>query len=332
LASYVVDLPERVSISPVEHDPEVAPLLYVGPEFGSFFSRNGGQRWAKLSGVPTVAIRDLEVHTRDGDLVLSSFGRGFFVLDDVQPLREATAEVLGADAASFSVRDALAYQETMMLGLPGKSFQGDSYYLAPNPPFGAVFTYRLKESFKTRREQRHESEEEATKAGETVAIPSFDDLRLEAEEKAPTVILTVRGQDGEVVRRLTGPASKGFHRVAWDLRRPSPQPVRLEPHQRGNPWDNPPIGPPVVPGSYTVSFESVVRGERQSLVKDQTSEVVPLGAATPAAAARAALDPSPPPVALLPGSLDWAPRALPVATCPVLPRARAPLAPCRTPL
>ncbi|MEO1088268.1 MAG: glycosyl hydrolase, partial [Acidobacteriota bacterium] len=190
-------------------------------------------------------------------------------------------------SASFSVRDALAYEPTKLLGLPGKSFQGDSYYLAPNPPFGAVFTYRLDEGLKTLREARHEREKESE--GE-VEIPSFDELRLEDQEKDPRVILTVRDASDQVVRRIVGPTSAGFHRVAWDLRWPSPQPVRLTPHTRSNPWDDPPIGPPAVPGTYSVDFESVVRGERRTLGERQTFEVVALGAATLGADDRNAYD------------------------------------------
>ena len=284
-------LPARGSVYAVEQDPEVAELLYVGTETGAFFSRDGGAHWIELSGgMPTVAIRDLEIHERDGDLVLASFGRGFFILDDLTPLRDMTDEMLEAPAVSFSVREALAYQESRLLGLPGKSFQGDSYYLAPNPPFGAVFTYRLKEGFKTLKEERHEREKETLEADEKVDIPSFEQLRLEQAEKDPQVILTVRDENGQVVRRLEGPVSKGIHRVAWDLRLPSPQPVRLEAHQRANPWDDPPIGPPAVPGTYSVSFESVVRGERAELATSQSFQVVPLGVATLEAEDRDALD------------------------------------------
>ncbi|MEM1178654.1 MAG: hypothetical protein AAGM22_09945 [Acidobacteriota bacterium] len=286
--SIVGDLPERGSVYAVDQDPVRESLLFVGTEFGAFFSLDGGSQWIELTGgMPTVAIRDLEIHARDHDLVLGSFGRGFFILDDISPLREATEERMAESAASFSVREALAYEPTRLLGLPGKSFQGDSYYTAPNPPFGAVLTYRLKDGFKTLKEERHEREKEAEGA---VEIPSFDALRLEAAEKDPQVILTVRDASGQVVRRLEGPTSKGFHRVAWDLRYPAPQPVRLTPHVRSNPWDDPPLGPPAAPGTYTVDFESVVRGERTAIAPQQTFEVVGLGAATLAAADRGAYD------------------------------------------
>ncbi|MEM8993944.1 MAG: glycosyl hydrolase, partial [Acidobacteriota bacterium] len=285
--SIAGDLPGRGSIYAVEQDPVRESLLFAGTEFGAFFSLDGGGRWIELTGgVPTVAIRDLEIHPRDHDLVLGSFGRGFFILDDIAPLRESTPERLST-SASFSVRDALAYQPTRLLGLPGKSFQGDSYYLAPNPPFGAVFTYRLEDGLETLREARHAREKEAE--GE-VEIPSFDELRLENQEKDPQVILTVRDASGQVVRRIEGPVSAGFHRVAWDLRWPSPQPVSLTPHQRSNPWDDPPIGPPAMPGTYTVDFESVVRGERRTIGDRQTFDVVALGAATLGAEDRGAYD------------------------------------------
>lgn len=286
-SSIVGDLPERGSIYAVEQDPKRADLLYVGTETGAYFTLDGGEHWIRFSGgLPTVQIRDLVVHERDDDLVLASFGRGFYVLDDLSPLRAASAELLERDFVGFAPRTALAYHPSTPLGLRGKSFQGDDYHLSPNPPFGAVLTYFVKEAPETREAKRKEREKQLEEEGEPVPYPSWDDLRAEAIEEDPTVYLTIRDADGDVVRRLEGPTGKGFHRVAWDLRHPDPDPIRLSPPDLWNPFMSAPQGPKAVPGRYTVSYSMEVDGERREVGEPQSFEVRPLGLATLPAADR----------------------------------------------
>ncbi|MEM6794435.1 MAG: glycosyl hydrolase [Acidobacteriota bacterium] len=288
--SIASGLPERGSVYAVEQDPVRAELLFAGTEFGVFFTVDGGATWVQLKGgVPPIAIRDLEIHHRDGDLVLGSFGRGFFVLDDIGPLREITGEALEAPFTSFSVRRALAYNPWTPHGIAGKAFLGDSFFTAPNPPFGAVLTYYLSDGLKTLQDARHAEEKERIEAGEAPDMPDWEELRAESREKAPRVVITVRDAAGQIVRRLDGPTGAGFHRVAWDLRWPSPLPVELTPREPG-PFDAPRVGPPALPGTYTATFETVVRGERTAVGEPQTFEVVALGAATLPAPDRAALD------------------------------------------
>ena len=255
-------LPERGSVYAVEQDPTTPGLLFVGTEFGAFFTLDGGQRWVQLKGgLPTVAIRDLVIQEPQNDLVLGSFGRGFYILDDLTPLREASEQTLENDFAAFSIRDAWAYHPAVPLGVPGKSFQGDDLYVAENPPFGAVFTYYLKDGLKTLEDQRKEKEKEAVEAEEPVAYPSWEELRAEKNEEAPRVLLTVRDADGHVVRRLEGPTGSGFQRVAWDLRYPAPNPIDLHAQENFDPFTSAVQGPPAVPGTYSVSFQTVVRGQ-----------------------------------------------------------------------
>ena len=255
-------LPVRGSVYAVEQDPAKAELLYVGTEFGAFFSLDGGGRWVRFQGgLPTVAVRDLVIQEREGDLVLGTFGRGFYVLDDVSPLRHASEALLHDEATVFPVRDAWAYHPSVPLGLAGKSFQGDDFYVADNPPFGAVFTYFLKDGLKTPKERRQEAEKAAWEKGEAIVYPSLDALRTERHAEAPTVLLTVRDAAGHVVRRLEGPVGKGFHRVAWDLRYPAPNPVELQPQVSTNPFISPIQGPPVMPGTYSVAVQTVADGQ-----------------------------------------------------------------------
>ena len=272
-------LPERGSVWTIEQDPVKESLLFVGTEFGLYTSVDGGGKWIELTGgVPTVAVRDLAIQTRENDLAAATFGRGFLILDDYSPLRAIDEKALESPFLSFAVKDAKAYIQSTPLGLRDKSFQGDDYYVAPNPTFGAVFTYYLKDAIKTLKDERKAKEKELDKDGKPIPYPSWDALRAESQEEKPVILITVRDAAGAVVRRLEGPAAAGLQRVAWDLRYPSTDPVSLTPFEPSNPFQSIPLGPLVVPGEFKVSFEQLVRGEIKDLGSPQTFKVVPLGA------------------------------------------------------
>ncbi|MCB1035792.1 MAG: glycosyl hydrolase, partial [Acidobacteria bacterium] len=279
--SIAGDLPERGSVYSVVEDHVEPNLLFAGTEFGVFFTVDGGKRWVELTGeMPTVAARDLVIQRRENDLVVASFGRGFFVLDDYSPLRGISEARLAEGPALFPVKDAWMFIPRLPLGLPGKGFQGESYYSAPNPPFGAVFTYYLKEGLESLEDRRQAAEEKKEETGEAVFYPTWDELRKEAREPEPAVILTVTDESGAIVRRLTGPVEKGIHRVAWDLRWPAPDPATLEEPDASDPFADLPRGPLAVPGRYTVRLAKKVGHEITALGEPQTFEARPLGAAS----------------------------------------------------
>ncbi|MGD2245833.1 MAG: glycosyl hydrolase, partial [Candidatus Aminicenantes bacterium] len=154
------NLPERGSVYALAEDHVNRNLLFAGTEFGLFVSVDGGKNWKPLkNGLPTIAVRDIAIQKRENDLALATFGRGFYILDDYTPLRSLDKEILNSDAHIFPIKDALMYMESSPLGsggAAGKGFQGEMYFNAKNPPFGAVFTYHLKESIKTLRDKRRE--------------------------------------------------------------------------------------------------------------------------------------------------------------------------------
>jgi hypothetical protein len=130
-------------------------LLFAGTELGLFFTLDGGGKWIELSGgVPTIPFRDLAIQRRESDLVGATFGRGFYVFDDYSPLREVSERVLERQAVLFPVRDTWWYIPRRPLGNGEKASQGDSFYTAPNPPFGAVFTYHLAEGWTSAADER----------------------------------------------------------------------------------------------------------------------------------------------------------------------------------
>lgn len=267
-------------------------LLFLGTEYGAWVTLDGGGEWHRLKkGLPPIAVRDVEIQRRESDLVLATFGRGFYVLDDYSPLRELGAGVLDADAHLFAVGDAWSYVQTSRLGGRGRGSQGAGHFTADNPPYGAVFTYHLKDELDTARERRREADEERREADQPAIVPTLDELRAEEAEAEPEVWLVVRDADGRVVRRLAGPRDRGLHRVAWDLRLPATTPVRLG---RGDDDDGeddrprPGRGPRALPGTYSVALVAIRNGVATRLTEARSFDVVPLELATLPVADRAA--------------------------------------------
>jgi photosystem II stability/assembly factor-like uncharacterized protein len=256
----------------VVEDPIDRNLLFAGAEYGLFFSQNGGGSWIQLEGkFPPVAVRDLAIQKRRDDLVVGTFGRGIYILDDLRPLRGMTPAIANAEATLFPPRDAEMYIERTPLGLPDKAFQGDAFFTAANPPFGAVFTYYLKDELKSLRKQRAQVEKDTGNE----PYPSWERVRAEERELDPAIVLIVSDDEGNVIRRVSGPVKAGFQRVAWDLRYPPPSPIEAAPPEP-NPFSPPPGGPLVVPGTYRVRLAKRVDGVETLIGEAQTFNVVPL--------------------------------------------------------
>ncbi|HJQ25072.1 MAG TPA: glycosyl hydrolase [Blastocatellia bacterium] len=259
--SIASNLPKNGPVLAIAEDHVNPNLIFVGTEFGVFFTIDGGKKWVQLKGgLPTIAVRDIAIQRRENDLVLATFGRGIYILDDYTSLRNLKPEMLTQEAALFPVKDALMYIQSQPLGGRGKSFQGESFYTADNPPFGATFTYYLKEAPKTRKQLRQEAEKEAEKKGQPLYQPTLEELRAEDEEEAPAIIFTVKDSEGHVVRRLVGPAVAGFNRSSWDLRYSTPVISQRPPAPEEEIFGEPPAGPLVMPGKYSVSLARRVAG------------------------------------------------------------------------
>ncbi len=283
------NLPANWPVWSIAEDHVNPNLLFAGTEYGLFFTIDGGQKWIQLKGgLPTIQIRDIAIQRRENDLVLGTFGRGIYILDNYTPLRTLTPAMLQQDAL-FPVKDALMYIQAQPLGGRGKSFQGESFYTAENPPFGATFTYYVKEELKTRKTRRQEAERAAQRSGAVINIPNQNELSAEEEEEAPAVIITITDSAGHVVRRLTGPTTAGMQRVSWDLRYPAatlPPPPNPE---NENPFDDGPAGPLVMPGNYKVSAAKRVNGVMTPIGKPQDFQITVEGLDQMAPADRIAL-------------------------------------------
>ncbi|HEX2062681.1 MAG TPA: glycosyl hydrolase, partial [Thermoanaerobaculia bacterium] len=278
--SISANLPAQHTTYAIVEDHVDPNLLFVGTEFGLFFTQNGGGNWIQLKGgLPTIAVRDLQIQKRRNDLVVGTFGRGIYILDDYRPLRTMTQATARNEATLFAPRDTELYVERLPYGLPGQAFQGASFYTAPNPPYGATFTYFLREELKSLRKQRWAAETQIEKDGgnepKAIPYPTLEQIRAEQRELEPAVVLIVSDDDGNVIRRVTGPAKSGFQRVAWDLRYPPPSPIEVTPEEP-NLFAPPPAGPLVVPGKYTVRLAKRVDGVETLLGEPRTFNVVPL--------------------------------------------------------
>ena len=289
--SITTNLPERGSSYALAQDHVDPNLLFLGTEFGVFVSNDGGGKWKQMkSGMPTIAVRDIAIQRRENDLVLGTFGRGFYVLDDYSSLRKTSEATLAQEATLFDVRDPLLYEHSYPLGLPGVAFQGDSYYRGDNLGPVAIFTYYLKEGMTSLRDQRRKKEGEAKKKGQNNAYPSYDDLKAEREEKAPKLLFTVKNSQGKVVRKLTTSPRKGLQRMMWDMRYTDTDPINLSKPAFYNPWGDSDKGLLVSPGNYTVSLSKIVDGETTEIASPVSFTIKALNNTTLPATDRIALD------------------------------------------
>jgi photosystem II stability/assembly factor-like uncharacterized protein len=253
------DLPDNGTVHSIQQDFVNPDLLFAGTEFGCFFTVDGGKKWIQLkAGLPTIAVRDIVIQKRETDLVLATFGRGFYILDDYSPLRQIRKENLDKDGYLFPVKDALMY-----IPSDGKYGQGSTVFVAKNPDFGAIFTYYIKEVPKTLKEKRQEKEKELFKKSERIPQPSDADLRAEQSEIAPYLAFTVTDETGNVIRTIRKSPSKGISRINWDLRYQSTG--MTEAGEKYDPLKDNGSYVLAMPGKYKVSLSLTSAGDTRQI-------------------------------------------------------------------
>jgi photosystem II stability/assembly factor-like uncharacterized protein len=265
------DLPETLLTWRLVQDHVKKDLLFAATEYGIYFTVNGGSKWIKLTGgIPTISFRDIAIQRRENDLIGASFGRGFFVLDDISPLRDFTPSMMNAEATLFSTRKAYWYSQRQGLG-----GQGDTEYRADNPPFGAVFTYFMPDKLKSLKDVRKAKEKELTKQKASIPFPGWDAIEAENRQEKPSILLTIKDSDGNVVNVVKGTNKTGFNRVAWNLSYADRSGESLTPPRMGRNFFG--GGIMATPGTYSMTLSKVVDGKVTDLVGAQNFEVVPLG-------------------------------------------------------
>ena len=188
-------------------------LLFAGTEYGLFVSFDRGKRWQELkNNLPRVPVFDIQIHPRENDLILATHGRSIWILDDITPLEQMTEQVLTRDVHLFEVRPAVEWHM-----MDSKTFIGHTFFVAPNPPVGALIDYYLK----SKPERRN-------------------DLKISILDKDAKVVRELRDAQGEA----------GLNRVAWDLRTDPPSPAPAG--GRGGGGRGGGRGVMVEPGEYTV--------------------------------------------------------------------------------
>lgn len=267
------DLPEDQVVYTIAQDPVKKDLLFVGTEYGFYFTVDAGNHWVKLgSGLPDIAVRDIAIQEREKDLVIATFGRGFYILDDYSPLRDVTAEILEKnEAILFPIKDSRMFIQTGN----GRYGTGAQYFLAENPDFGAVFTYYIKDVPKSLKSERKKKEEELFKNGEPVPQPTKEQLDAEEAERGPYLIFTIKDNNGNIVRNIHKSASKGIHRLNWDYRYNSVRPIRLN-DDKFDPMNTGSTSLRALPGTYTVSLSMFHNGEITELAGPVEFKTEPL--------------------------------------------------------
>lgn len=266
------NLPERGTVYCVRQDHVNPDLLFAGTEFGAYYTIDGGKKWYKLSGLPTISIYDLEIQKRENDLVAASFGRGFYVLDNYAPLREVNEETLNKKAHLFPVKEALLYVPSAPLGLRGTGSQGADLWAAENPAFGATFTIYLKETESGLKEERQKRESELEKDKKAVPYPSIEEMHKEAEDEAQKMVLVIRNGAGEEIKRLVTSPRKGMQRINWNLRHQTTSPIKLRTGPVGR-YSDPDDGFLVTPGTYSVEVYLIRNGEVEQVIEKTSFKV-----------------------------------------------------------
>ncbi len=231
----------------IVQDPVDRDLLFLGTEFGLWFSIDGGKRWLPFRhGVPTVSVMDLAIQAREKALVVATHGRGLYVIDDLQPLRDLTASTLDAPLHLFQISTAQQYRVRQS---GASRFPGDGEFRGANLPYGARIFFSLdreglphpddkKERLRKEAERRRKKPADADKA----------------DDEVPKVEIRVADAAGKTIRTLRQAGKLGVNRVIWDLAADAfKQPPEDETDESDDEGDDEPTGPEVPPGTYTVT-------------------------------------------------------------------------------
>jgi len=274
--SIAGDLPAGTILWAIQQDHEDPDLLFLGTEFGMYFTVNGGLNWHKLAGAPTIAFRDIKLQRRDNDLVGATFGRGVYILDDYSVLRTMAEAGFGASATLFPIRDAWWYVPSEPAQAIGMPTLGSDSFRTPNPDFGATFTYFLAEKLTSAKDARQAQEAVVRSENGDVPFPGWERLTDELLEAQPRVMLLVRDSEDQPVRWLEATNEAGTHRLSWDLRYPAPNAIDLTEPEVSPPWETAPQGPLAAPGRYSAQLFALAGGNATPLDDAQGFNVNPV--------------------------------------------------------
>ena len=251
-------------------------LLFIGTEFGIYFSVNGGTSWKQLKdGLPTISFRDLVIQREHNDLVAASFGRSFYVLDNYAFLRELNDTLLQNDAYLFKPRETYLYRPRRDGRQKSGSLGGQHFY-GENPKHGVLFDYYIKDKPKTAKENRKKKEKELNKKDKDIDFPGWEILAAEKQEEIPQYWLEIRDDEGTIIRKLKLKNNKGIQRTVWDMKGGDLWPVTKNTSDKNNlnrGWY-------VAPGNYFAQLYRLYEGEILPLGQVVDVNLKPLRAST----------------------------------------------------
>ncbi len=265
--SVSANLPKNGPVHTIEQDHINPNLLFVGTEFSFFVSFDGATSWTEFKkGIPTIPVRDIAIQEREDALVIATFGRGFYVIDDYSPLRNYKKEITQKPGYIFPVKDAKMFVQNSEF-----DNQGSMYYVDTVP--------------RTDKDIRMAKEKKLFEKGEFIPQPTARDLSLEDREIKPYLIFTITDEDGNIIRKLYKSASKGINSVTWNFTYAGYQPVRatgqfnpVSEGAGGGRWGGGGIS--VMPGKYLVSMAMYAKGEVKELAGPEPFVCKPLDIVT----------------------------------------------------
>ncbi len=249
----------------IVQDPEEENLLFLGTDNGLYVSIDGAQNWTRwTNGYPAASTIDLKIHPREHDLIIGTFGRAAWILDDIRPLREmakSQGKVMEAEIAMFEAPD--AYMASYK-SYDGFHFPADGIYAGENRRSGAMLTVWRKPPTKKEKPMPKMEEEVKSKKGkkkkakaeEMVANePAPKEEKKEEKVKMPKdgkAKFYVIDQGGDTIRTFSAKLDTGMNRIYWPMNRdgvrfPSRATVKADADPNG--------GPRVLPGTYTVAVK-----------------------------------------------------------------------------
>ena len=251
------NLPDNTLLWRIVQDHINSNLFFLGTEFGVYFTNDKGKEWIKLDGgMPNISVRDIAIQKRENDLVLGTFGRGIYILDDYSALR--TFDKKEEKSKLFYPRDGYCYNQKRILGGSQKASQGDNYFVAENPPFGVEFTYYLNEKILSKKEIREKKEKKTETNQGIVSIPDWETLEIEKKEIKPEIWLFIYS-DNYIIKKIKSKNIKGFNRVSWNLLSESKSIISSKNLNKEK------EGYMVSPGKYSAQLFKQVEGEFTSI-------------------------------------------------------------------
>jgi photosystem II stability/assembly factor-like uncharacterized protein len=242
--SLADDLPAKHLVWRIVQDHVNKDLMFIGTEFGVFFTVNGGIKWVELDGgMPTISTRDVKIQRRENDLVAGTFGRGIYILDDYAPLRALTEKSMEQDALLFAPSRPVKW---FQLDTRHTDSDGDDRFAAENPAHGATLTYFLKDSLLTAKGKRQEAEKKLLEDEKYPKYPSWEAIEAEIQEPEPAVYIEIRDNAGDVINRVAGSTKKGLHRITWDMKYSNTTPLTKK--------DSKNNGLMALPGTYSATL------------------------------------------------------------------------------